>query len=156
MDRHKESFPSPYRKTQNLSIPTPMGPNVPGLDVTIALAESLPPSDAIELSQPGRFKHWFEHLEGSADVLLETADGRPAIMGGAHLRYLAGWPDDPTFDLIMTGLCADAGLETLDLPDGLRVRDTETHRFVFNYTNTTQVWKDHTLAPAGVHWEPLE
>ena len=142
-------------KTPDLSIPVPLGPNIPGLDVTISLAESLPPIAAEPLARGGRFLSWFEHLEGAAPVLERTVGGRPAIMGGAHLRYLAGWPDDPTFDRILRGMAAEAGLTTHDLPEGLRLRDSATHRFVFNYAPDPQVWQGVTIAPAGVHWQPL-
>ena len=142
-------------KTENLSIPLPLGPNIPGLDVSVVLTESLPPIADVPLADGGRFLHWFEHLEGTAPVLRQTADGKPAIMGTAHLRYLAGWPDDETFYQIITGLCAEQGLATFDLPEGLRIRNTATHRFVLNYAVFAQDWHGTTIPPAGVHWEVL-
>jgi beta-galactosidase len=120
----------------------------------VTLAESLPPDAAVWLEDGGRVLHWFEHLEGSAPVRLRTADGRPALVGN-RLRYLAGWPDDATFDRIVRSCCAEAGVPTLDLPDGLRVRDTAAHRFVFNYAPEPQEWNGTPIPPAGVHWEPL-
>ena len=142
-------------KTADLAIPVPLGPNIPGLDVTVSLAESLPPIADEPLAGGGRFLSWFEHLEGSAPVLERTIGGRPAIMGGAHLRYLAGWPDDATFDRLVRGLAAQAGLVTHDLPEGLRIRDSATHRFVFNYAPEPLVWQGVTIPAAGVHWQPL-
>ncbi len=142
-------------KTVELSIPTPMGPNIDGLDVTIALTESLPPTDAITLAQGGCFKHWFEHLEGTAQVFETTTSGQPAIMGAKNIRVLAGWPDDTTYVRILKDHCAEAGITTHDLPEGLRIRDTDTHRFVFNYAPEAQVWNGTTIPAAGVHWEAL-
>ncbi|MEL6841010.1 MAG: beta-galactosidase [Pseudomonadota bacterium] len=142
-------------KTGELSIPVPMGPNLPDLDVTIALTESMPPDDAIPLADGGRFLHWFEHLVGSANVHMHTMNGQPAIMGGDHIRYLAGWPDDTTFDAIITDLCKELDIAKPELPDGLRIRDTATHRFVFNYAPTPVDWRGVTIPPAGVHWVPL-
>ncbi len=141
-------------KTTELSIPTPMGPNVADMDVTVSLTESLPPIASEPLEQ-GRFIRWFEHLEGTAPVLLKTAAGQPAIMGGAHLRYLAGWPDHETFARIIRDLCAQAGLVAEDLPDGLRIRDTAEHRFVFNYAAHPVDWNGTTVPAAGVIWQPL-
>ncbi|HEV8034799.1 beta-galactosidase [Yoonia sp.] len=142
-------------KTDELSIPTPLGPNLPGLDVRVALTESMPPDDGIPLEGGGQFLHWFEHLEGSAETFVATAAGQPAIIGTKTLRYLAGWPDDGTFDHIVAGLCDALGLETRQLPEGLRLRDTETHRFYFNYAAVPLTWKGVTIPPAGVHWEEL-
>ena len=99
--------------------------------------------------------HWFEHLEGDAPVHLTTKAGQPAIMGGDHIRYLAGWPDDATFDAIIGGLCDAVQLPQHRLPEGLRIRDTVSHRFVFNYAPKAQTWHDAIIPPAGVHWEKL-
>ncbi|WP_333713055.1 beta-galactosidase [Yoonia sp.] len=140
-------------KTEELSIPTPMGPDLPDLDITVALTESMPPDDAIPLANGGQFLHWFEHLEGGAEVLEQTASGLPAIMGGPHLRYLAGWPDPATFDRIIRDVATAQGLGVHDLPDGLRIRDTATHRFVFNYAPHPLTWNGTQIPPAGVHWE---
>ncbi len=142
-------------KTDELAIPTPLGPDLPGLDISVTLTESMPPADAIPLTEGGTFRHWFEHLEGNAPVLAKTASGQPAIMGSDHLRYLAGWPDPDTFDMIVSATCAELGLTTTKLPDGLRVRDTDTHRFYFNYTTAPLTWEGTTIPAAGVHWEPL-
>jgi beta-galactosidase len=143
-------------KTTELSIPTPLGPQIPGLDVRVTLAESLPPMSDEPLENGGRFLSWFEHLEGTAPVTRRTGTGRPAIMGDGPLRYLAGWPDDETFFAMVRDAAIEAGLATHDLPDGLRIRDTATHRFVFNYAPEPQVWGTTTIPPAGVHWEELQ
>ena len=140
-------------KTPELSIGNPMGPNIPGLDVTVALTQSIPPGTKIKLDGKGCFVHWFEELEGTDTVYLTTADGKPAIMGSDTLRYLAGWPTDKTFDRILGMLCDTLGIDTIQLPDGLRIRDTNTTRFVFNYAPVPHKWNGVTIPPAGVHWE---
>ena len=63
-------------------------------------------------------------------------------MGEDNIRYLAGWPDDATFDAIIGGLCDTLDITTYSLPDGLRIRDTDTHRFIFNYAPKAQSWGD--------------
>ncbi len=143
-------------KSDELSIPVPLGPDLPDCDVQVVLAESLPPNAKVKLQGGGRFRHWFEHLEGSATVHMSTKDGHPAIMGNDHIRYLAGWPDDDTFDRIIGYHCDILDIPTMTLPDGLRIRDTDTHRFVFNYAPDSQDWNGTSIPAAGVHWEPLE
>ena len=139
-------------KTEHISIPTPMGPNVDGLDTTVALTESLPPDVGVPLENGGQFLHWREVLEGDAPVQLRSNDGYAAIVGD-KLRYLAGWPDDATWDLILRDLCDEVGLTHHNLPDGLRIRDTDSHRFVFNYAPDPMTWNGVEIATAGVHWE---
>lgn len=141
-------------KTEHLSIPAPMGPNVPGLETTAILTESLPPQASVPLENGGQFLHWREILEGDAPVKLHSSDGHPAIVG-EKLRYLAGWPDDPTWDLILRDLCDETGIAHHTLPDGLRLRATDTHQFIFNYAPEPLVWNGTEIPPAGVHWEPL-
>ncbi|MCV6592703.1 MAG: beta-galactosidase [Silicimonas sp.] len=136
----------------DLTIPTPLPPNIDGLDVTTARLESLPPFAPLPLAT-GHFKRWFEHLEGQAPVSFETADGRPAMMGADGLYYLAGWPDDAAFDAILGQVVGAAGLARETLPEGLRIRDTETHRFVFNYAPETLQFDGIDIPPAGVHWQ---
>lgn len=142
-------------KTGELAIPTPLGPDLPNTDVSVVMAESLPPSDAIKLQNGGKFLHWFEHLDGQADVFLTTKSGQPAIMGSGNLRYLAGWPDDDTFDKIIGNLCDTLDIPTFELPKGVRIRDTATHRFVFNYAPKARQWGDVIIPAAGVHWEEI-
>uniref|UniRef100_UPI004047AC01 beta-galactosidase n=1 Tax=Yoonia sp. TaxID=2212373 RepID=UPI004047AC01 len=142
-------------KTDELSIPTPLGPDLPDTDLSVVLTESIPPDAKIRLQGGGIFRHWFEHLEGTAPVHLSTKSGQPAIMGGDHLRYLAGWPDDATFDAIIGGLCDALDLPSFQLAEGLRIRDTATHRFVFNYAPKAQAWGGTIVPAAGVHWEAL-
>jgi beta-galactosidase len=129
-----------------------MGPNLPGWDVTVDMTESLPPSTDEPLDE-GRFIKGFEHLEGTAAVLRQTRIGRAAIMGGPHLRYLAGWPDHDTFAAIVRDLCIEQDIQAHNLPDGLRIRDTDRYRFVFNYAAILQNWNGINIPPAGVHWE---
>jgi len=152
---HALIVPRTATKTRELSTPLPLGTDLPGTHVTVTLSESLPPSDKVKLKGGGRFLHWFEHLEGDAPVRLSTKAGQPAIMGGDHLRYLAGWPDDKTFDRIISDLCAEAGVPTTRLPEGLRIRDTATHRFVFNYAPHAQDWNGTTIPAGDLIWQPL-
>ena len=142
-------------KTAELSIPTPMGPNITGLDCTVARVESLPPTTQIPLEDGGAFLHWFEELEGSADVSLRTHSGAPAIMRNAGLHYIAGWPDPDTYVKILEHLAKDAGIKIQHLPDGLRVRDTETHRFWFNYAPEDIIFQGKTIKAADLLIEDL-
>ncbi len=142
-------------KTAELSIPLPLGPNLDGLDIVVAMTESLPPGAEIPLEGGGRFLHWFEHLEGGAPVLRRTTAGLPALVGGPHLHYFAGWPDAATFDDILRDMLTRAGQRVTPMPDGVRQRETATHRFVFNYASEAQMWNGTEIAAAGVHWEAL-
>ncbi len=142
-------------KTNELSIPTPMGPNIAGIDCTVARVESLPPSTSIPLENGGNFLHWFEELEGGADIALRTSAGSPALMRTDNRHYIAGWPDAETYVDILETLAHNANLKTKRLPDGLRLRDTPTHRFWFNYAPDPITFENRTINPADLLIEDL-
>jgi len=145
--------PRSNAKTRELSIPVPLPPNLPGLDATVTLVESLPPDITVPLSGGGAFAHWFEQLDTSA-AGETTTTSQPAIASQGKLHYLAGWPDDTAFDRLIAQACAAEGLDTLTLPDGLRCRDTDTHRFWFNYAPEPITFNGTTHPAAGVTWQP--
>lgn len=142
-------------KTQELSVALPLGPNIPGLDARVSFVESLSPSLAMPLKNGGAVWKWFEHLEGTAHVTERTADGCPLLVTSGALHYLAGWPDPTAMARIVSERAAAAGLAPRTLPEGLRMRETATHRFWVNYTAETVNYEGRQIAPADVLWEDL-
>ena len=153
-DVHALLGPRTNGKTEELSIPVPLPPAIPGLDTTIARLESLPPYAPVPLEDGGTFTGWAEVLEGDAPVRLARADGKPAWVGD-RLSYLAGWPDAATWTMILGRLLTEAGVETQSMPEGLRRRRTKTHEFAINYSAEPREYRDQTLPPAGVAWWPI-
>ena len=148
--------PRAGQKTAELSFPTPMGPDLPGISVTATHVESLPPFAPIPLAGGGAVGRWFEALETDAEVLERTRDGRPVLVGGGRIGYLAGWPDERALDRIVRCEAANQGLRVLDLPSGLRVRETPTHRFWINYAPEVLACEGRIVEPAGVLREPRD
>ncbi|MGR3484365.1 MAG: beta-galactosidase [Paracoccaceae bacterium] len=145
-------------KTPELSIPSDLGPGIPG--VTSVMTETLPPDAPVPLQGggptgvSGAFRLWVETLEAD-EVLLRCEDGRPALCGPGPL-YLSGWPDRDSFPRFVAYFCERAGIETEeDLPRGLRLRRTATHLFALNYAPEPVTWRGTTIPAAGVHWQPL-
>ncbi len=147
--------PRTNSKTANFAIPVPLPPNLPGLDARIIRVESLPPDVPVPLVQGGNLLHWREKLEGTATVTEAAADGWPAMVSVGKQHYLAGWPDDVALTCILQTACTAEGIETDPLPEGLRRRDSATHRFLFNYNPVPAEWGGVSIPPAGVHWTDL-
>ena len=145
--------PRTNSKTAEFATPVPLPPNLPGLAATVARVESLPPDVPVPLTMGGNFLHWREKLETTAQVVEAATDGWPALIRAGGLHYLGGWPDEAAFTRILTALCHEIGLETDPLPEGLRLRDTATHRFMFNYNAVPVEWGGATIPAAGVHWK---
>ncbi len=140
--------------TDELTIPNPMGPTLPGLDITVARVESLPPGAERPVAGGGAVRHWVETLEGDAEELMRYDDGAPLMVRHERLHYLGGWPDEKLWDRIVNDLCAGCGLTTVVLPEGVRVRATQDHLFYFNYGTEDVEIDDILLPPAGVFWQP--
>ncbi|MFN4056847.1 MAG: beta-galactosidase [Roseinatronobacter sp.] len=145
--------PRTNSRTADFAIPVPLGPSLPGLDARVIRVESLPPGAAIALSDGGRFVHWAEEVEGTADVVLTRVDGLPALLRAGGVHYHAGWPDDATLRAHLQALCAQAGLVIHDLPDGLRTRVCGDVRFWFNHNAAPVAWQGAVLEAAGVRVE---
>ncbi|RYH11687.1 beta-galactosidase [Tropicimonas sp. IMCC6043] len=142
-------------RTAEFALPVPLPPALPGLDTTIALTESLPPSADMPLAQGGAMTRWLEHIEGSAETVEETIAGQPVLARSGGLHYLAGWPDPPALARILARACTEAGIETVEMPEGLRRRDTETHRFYINYAAEPVRFDGLEIPAAGVAWKEI-
>lgn len=146
--------PRTNAKTAEMAIPVPLPPALPGLEATVTLVESLPPGIEHPLKAGGKVRRWLEHLQTAAEVVEETTEGHPVLVRAGRLNYLAAWPCNTTWMRLLGDAARAEGLATADLPDGLRLRGTPTHRFAFNYGPEPVEWEGTTIPPAGVHWWP--
>jgi beta-galactosidase len=142
--------PRSAARDADMTIPVPLPPALPGVDVTVDRVESLRPDSPEPLDLSGAFTGYREILTGGAAVTLRTQDGHPAIMSQGSTHYLAGWPDAEGWTTVLTPLCAQAGLDVIDLPEGLRRRDTATETFWFNYAAHEVDFDGRSFAPASV------
>jgi beta-galactosidase len=142
--------PRAASRTPDFAIPVPLPPNLPGLDARVTQVQSLPPGTSVTLEFGGRFVHWVEDLETSAEVAIRRDDGGAALVGRGTVRYLAGWPDDESLEHILRELCAAQGIRTFDLPPTLRRRSSKGRQFVFNHGTETVDWQGRMIPPAGV------
>ena len=142
-------------KTQNLSIPQTLAPDIQGLNCTVEYVETLRPDARIALAGGGCFEHWFEKLEDHAGVIERTDTGAPAVVRQNNVMYLAGWPDQSALMRVIQGVCAEQGVPVELVENGLRIRDTSSHRFVFNYGAKPAKYRGDEIPAAGVKWYPL-
>ncbi|PSK85832.1 beta-galactosidase [Limimaricola soesokkakensis] len=146
--------PRAAARDAEFSIPVPLPPAFPGLDVTVTHVESLRTDRPEPLDQGGAFTGYREALEGTAKIVERTASGAPALMREGRVSYLGGWPDPIAARRIIAGLCTRAGLDTVELPEGIRRRDTGTERFWFNHTERAVQVEGLDLPPISVTRRP--
>ncbi|MEM7487642.1 MAG: beta-galactosidase [Pseudomonadota bacterium] len=142
-------------KMAELRFRDPLGPDIPGLDATSVMEETFPPDAARPLRDGGQVTLWLEHLETDGAVVEATDDGTPVLVRHGNRAHLAGWPDAQAARRVLRALAVEAGLTVRDLPDGLRLRDTGTTRFVFNYADRAQVFDGREVPAAGLLRLPL-
>lgn len=142
-------------RNSEFSIPEGLPPGLPGLDAVVSRVESLRPDMPKLLQSGGRMERYFEHLEGGFEILEQTHDSEPALIKSGNWRYLAGLPDGVTYHRILSGQCSELGLHVLDLPEGLRCRQTGQEMFWFNYSSEAVQFDGRELPPAGVLREML-
>ena len=71
---------------------------------------------------------WIDHVES------DLAQELPGLYRNGALRYLAHYPDADELDRIVALLAAEAGLNTILLPEGLRISRIGELVFAFNYS----------------------
>lgn len=134
----------------DMTIPTPLPPALSGLDTRVSYVESLRPDMPIALEGGGELRGYFEALEGGAPACLETKTGKPVMVQEGRQSYVSGALDVEGWTRVAKMVCENAGIDTIDLPQGVRVRDTAKERFWFNHTTEVQTVHGRRIEPAGV------
>ncbi|APG47844.1 beta-galactosidase [Phaeobacter porticola] len=137
-------------RNEEFSIPVPLPPGLTGLDLRVIATESLRPDMSVPLAPPtqGNIKGYVETLEGSAKALLRDTSGKKVAVTSGRQIYCGGWLDATGLDHLIALLCAQAGLATRSLPEGVRIRQTETEEFWFNH-NATPIKTEVGTLPAA-------
>jgi beta-galactosidase len=149
------SGPRTGSKTLDMSIPNELPPQVPGIVGKVARVESLRPNALIPIINGGTFKCWMETLVDCDSVIESCDDGRPAVIGQKDRMYIAGWGNQEALKRILKDACIYRNITTIELPDCVRVRETFSHRFWFNYSDSETRIGATSLRPSGVLWEKL-
>ena len=149
------SGPRTGSKTLDMAIPEKLPPLIPGINGTVARVESLRPNVTISIRELGNFKKWMETLVDSDNVIKFCDDGRPAIIGNEKNFYIAGWANHDTLRSIFTDICADQEISITHLNDCVRIRETSTHRFWFNFSERESTVGSIKIPASGVFWEAI-
>lgn len=137
-------------RDNEMSIPVPLPPDIEGLDLTVAYVESLRADMPIDLAGGGRLHHYREQLVGRAEIVESTDGDEAVVVANSHMIYIGAWLDQTALQRVIGQACAKAGIDTLALPDGVRIRDCQDERFWFNYNSEPITINGLTLEPAGV------
>ncbi|MEK9532912.1 MAG: beta-galactosidase, partial [Alphaproteobacteria bacterium] len=136
--------------TVNLGVDRPLGPNLPKIDVVTTRVETIRPDMPILLEGGGSVKGWSEALESSDTPFRIMANGDLAAVSAGNITYLGGWFDDEALMKVINEICLKAEIKVVEMPEGLRRRQTSSEMFWFNYgTNSVEV-EGRTFDPQSV------
>jgi len=145
-------------KTDSFTIPEGLAPGELRdlIPITVTRVESL--RDGV--AEPGTaaengwaITRWREDVVGRLLPEIDDLAGRKVLCRNNNFFYCAVWPDRILLRLIVERLGGAAGIDLLDLPEGIRVRRSASHVFTFNYASDA-VFVPHIgcdLDPASWH-----
>ncbi|MEO1041756.1 MAG: beta-galactosidase [Pseudomonadota bacterium] len=139
------------------------GPLKQIIPLTVARSETVPPG-AGSLVSDGEWYGWRDDVDTDLPPSALDVDGRPVLYQHGRATYFAALPDRCWLTSVLQHIFDRKNLETVSLPEGLRLRTGRGHHFAFNYgadevTLPDSVGPDHeasfvlggrTLPPAGV------
>lgn len=123
-------------KSANFSIPDGLAPGVlqDVVPLKVVRVESL--RDGVSEQGNGfSVSRWVEHVETEIAPEFALSNGQGVVFAEGPYRYLAAWPDAALLQDILNRMAGEAGLKTIALPKGLRLRSSADHIFAFNYSS---------------------
>ncbi|MBV7258104.1 beta-galactosidase [Erythrobacter crassostreae] len=140
-------------KTANFRIPDDLAPGALNdlIPLTVSRVESLR-NGIVEQGDDFSVSRWVEQIESNIEPEFALKDGRGVVFKHKHARYCGAWPDDALLRSLVERMSVEAGIDTMPLPKGLRVRRTASHLFAINYAGKPVTFEPtgETIAPAGV------
>jgi len=121
-------------KTADFAIPPNLAPG--NLQTILPLKVTRSESLRAGHAEPGEgfiLTRWFDHVETALPAEDRLADGRGVVFAHGQARYVATWPGADLLDQLIVRLAGEAGIATIVLPAGVRLRRAGGVTFAFNY-----------------------
>jgi len=142
-------------KTPQFTIPESLPPSIANMDCQVEYVETLANDTPRAMQSGGHAKIWCESLATTEQVLEYTEDGTPALIAKNQMYYLGVWPDQIAMERILLTLGEHAKLKICKMPEGVRLRCTSSHEFIFNHNAESVEFRGETMQPAEVKISPL-
>ena len=131
-------------------MPVPLAPNFPSLAFPVSFVASLRPDMPVALKNGGFLGKYREEIETNATVLERTEDSDAVVVKSGKTTYVGAWLDQDALQRVVKNTCNAAGVSTQQLPDGVRIRETLTERFVFNHNAHSITFDGNEIAAANL------
>lgn len=125
-------------KTEDFQIPSNLPPGLLQelIPLKIWRVESLPsfaPERLTWKSSGYEVGLWLEHVETEIEPFIALPSGEGVAFRSGRSTYLAALPNQDLLDAIVADLADKAGVESIQLPEGVRTRSNGDLQFFFNY-----------------------
>jgi beta-galactosidase len=124
-------------RTRNFAVPSelPPGPLHALTQNRVIEVASLRPglTQTVDGAVQGNAIRWRDHATSTAQVLARFEDGGPALTQHGRALHLLCWPDAALLGSVMDLVCQNAGLQTMALPEHIRLRRRGDLWFFTNY-----------------------
>ena len=135
-------------KTKEFSIPAglPPGPLRALIDLRVTAVDSI--RHGVEIPFEYANKHyavncWLERIESDTPPVAHTAEGHGVYYRNDRCHYLGGVSTPEFLRDLLSDICADIGLTTVELDDGLRLARRGDLTIAINYGPGTATLPDH-------------
>ncbi len=138
-------------KTETLQIPEKLAPGKLAdlLKTKVwrveSLRDGLTQTGSIEGSEFST-EIWKESVESAAEIMAQHTDGSPAMLRAENAVYLPVWPHSELLSAALESAIRKLGWQSLEMPDGLRIRRCGELTFAFNYGETVNLTA-HEIMP---------
>jgi beta-galactosidase len=152
-------------KTEDFQIPSNLPPGLLQelIPLKVRRVESLPsfaPERLIWKSSGYEVGLWLEHVQTEIEPFIALPSGEGVAFRSGGYTYLAALPNQDLLDAIVADLADKAGVESIQLPEGVRTRSNGELQFFFNYNpepatlhlpaGTEFLWGSRDMPVAGV------
>ncbi len=137
-------------RNADMRIPVPLPPDLPGWDLKVVHVESLRTDMALPLQSDGEMVSYREIVEGAFETVEALDDGSPAVIRSNNRIYVCGWLDSVALRRVIRDAAIRMELDIIDLPEGVRLRNTGHESFWFNHTTKAKMVSGLTLPPISV------
>jgi beta-galactosidase len=76
---------------------------------------------------------WLEHVETEIEPFIALPSGEGIAFRNGRYTYMAALPNQDLLDAIVADLADKAGVQSIQLPEGVRTRSNGELQFFFNY-----------------------
>ncbi|GAB5459111.1 MAG: beta-galactosidase [Henriciella sp.] len=142
-------------KTQNMTIPDGLAPGALKslIPVEITHSESFPEwheESGLFEGLPVSGEVWLDHVSSALEPTVKTDTGAGLYYRHGRVSYLTTVPKTGFLDTLLSRLLEQAGLTSIPLPDGVRIRSAGEIVFAFNYNATSVSLPEGLCPPDGL------